>query len=299
MQIESKKFKKVYLEISNICNLQCSFCPVVERDKHVMSLVEIEKALLQIKPHAERVCFHLMGEPLNHPDWVSALKIASNMNVPIEITTNGTLMTRSTMMELLSPALLQINFSLQSFIDNFPKADPKTYFQKILEFVLIAEKKRPDLYINFRFWNLEAGEKQNEVNEYFLKTIEEVFAVSLNRNTDPGFKKSKKIRNRIYAHFDSRFEWPNKKDPIKSTSGTCWGARSQLAIHADGSVVPCCLDKEADVLLGNIKEQTFDQVIQSDPYSRIKRGFENNQLLAELCQKCTFRERFSDQEIIS
>lgn len=294
--MSEKLFKKVYLEISNICNLQCTFCPVVERDKHVMNLSEIEESLRQIKPYAERVCLHVMGEPLNHPHWPKALELAQKMSVPIEITTNGTLISAETAPKLLSPAVVQINFSLQSFVDNFPKADPKTYFQKIIGFVLLAEKERPDLYINFRFWNLASGEKQNAVNEYFLTTLEEVFGVSVNRNVDPSFKKSKNIRQRIYVHFDSRFEWPSKTAPLRSTQGTCWGARSQLAIHADGKVVPCCLDKEADVLIGDMKQQTFAQILQSQPYQEIKSGFEKNRLVADLCQKCTFRERFGNKD---
>lgn len=290
----SPQFKKIYLEISNICNLQCSFCPVVEREKQIMSLTDLEDILLQIKPYAERVCFHVMGEPLNHPHFVEAIGVAEKINVALEITTNGTLLSEKTTVALLSPNVKQVNFSLQSFVDNYPKANPETYFSKILSFCEKAEKERNDLYINFRFWNLPPGEKQNEINEFFLTKIEDHFQTQLNRNVDPGFNKSKKIRGKIYAHFDTRFEWPNKKGPLLGQEGTCWGARSQIAIHADKRVVPCCLDKEADVLLGHLEKNSIREILNSTTYLNLKEGFEKNELRADLCQRCTFRTRFQN-----
>jgi radical SAM protein with 4Fe4S-binding SPASM domain len=292
LSLQEQTFKKVYIEISNICNLQCTFCPVVDRDKKVMTLDFLRQTLRQVKPHAERVCYHVMGEPLNHPHFSEAVQLAEEEGVSLEITTNGTLLTEQLQKVLLSPAIAQVNFSLQSFVDNFPKADPKTYFAKILQFCSLAELQRPDLYVNFRFWNLQPNEIQNEINEFFLTTIEKTYSVEINRRVDPAFNKSKKVRGRLYLHFDSRFEWPNKNGEILQTQGTCWGARSQLAIHANGLVVPCCLDKEADVVLGDLTAETFQQVLQSNAYVSIKEGFEKNELRADLCRRCSFRQRF-------
>lgn len=291
--MEAPRFKKIYLEISNICNLQCSFCPVVERDKQSLSLSELREYLRQVKNLAERVCFHVMGEPTNHPDFKEAVEIADQEGVKLEITTNGTLLSEKIQEALLSPAIQQINFSLQSFVDNFPKADPNTYFSNILSFVLKAEQMRPELYINFRFWNLESNEQQNPINEFFLKKIEETYHLKVNRNVDPAFNKSKRLRQRIYLHFDSRFEWPQLNRPIHSLRGTCWGARSQLAVHANGDVVPCCLDKEANIKLGSLKTMSLSEILMSQRYVELKKGFETGELKEELCQKCTYRARFS------
>lgn len=258
-----------------------------------MSLEDIKNILVQAKPLADRVCYHVMGEPLNHPQFSQAIQAAEDVNVPLEITTNATLFNEEAESALLSKAVVQVNFSLQSFVDNFPKANPETYFGKILRFCKGAEQERPDLYINFRFWNLSDGEMQNPINEFFLKKIEESFSVEINRRVDPAFQKSKKIRGRIYVHFDSRFEWPSLQNKFLSEEGTCWGTRSQLAIHADGRVVPCCLDKEGDVLLGHIHEQTLEEILNGPTFLQVRRGFEKNQLVSELCKRCSYRERFS------
>ncbi|MCC6138550.1 MAG: radical SAM protein, partial [Bdellovibrionaceae bacterium] len=201
-------FQKIYLEISNICNLQCTFCPAVERDKAIMSEGSLRDYLTEIKTYAERVCFHVMGEPLGHKEFPRFVTIAQEMGVPLEITTNGTLLSHDTQNALLNPAVVQVNFSVQSFFDNFPKSDPQTYIHKIIQFALKAELERPDLYVNFRLWNLDSSILNDERNEQFLQVLEKTFGTSINRTVDPGFKKSKKLKSRIYVHFDSRFEWP-------------------------------------------------------------------------------------------
>lgn len=286
-------FQKIYLEISNICNLQCTFCPVVERDKAVMEEGSLRAYIEKIKSHAERVCFHVMGEPLGHKEFPRFVEIAQEMGVKLEITTNGTLLNAETQKALLNPAIVQVNFSVQSFFDNFPKSDPGTYIQKLLGFAQTAEKTRPDLYINFRLWNLDSTELNDERNEEFLKTLETTFETAINRTVDPGFKKSKNLRNRIYVHFDSRFEWPDSKKDLRATKGTCYGTRTHIAVHANGTVVPCCLDKEAQIPLGSLQTQSLEEILSSQRYLKMKNGFENGKLVEDFCQRCTYIERFA------
>jgi radical SAM protein with 4Fe4S-binding SPASM domain len=285
-------FKKIYLEISNICNLQCSFCPPVERTKAVLDRQHLESYLDKIKNHAERVCFHVMGEPLGHAEFPLFVSLAEELKVPLEITTNGTLLNEENQQALLSKTIVQVNFSVQSFFDNFPKADPKTYTDKLIQFAHKAVQVRPDLYINFRLWNLESTGKEGLKNENFLKDLELAFQVEINRVVDPGFKKSKKLKERVYLHFDSRFDWPDANKEQKRTAGTCHGTRSHIAIHANGTVVPCCLDKEAQINLGSLETQSLEEILSSARYKNMKAGFESGRLVEEFCQKCTFAERF-------
>lgn len=252
---------------------------------------ELEKTLSQVAPFAERVCFHVMGEPLQHPEFTDYVEQAGSLGVHLEITTNGTLLSPDKQKALLHPAVVQVNFSLQSFIDNFPKANADTYLKGVLGFCRQAQLARPDLYVNLRLWNLNQG-ADNDPNEYFFKKIEDEFGVSLNRRVDPSFKKSKRIVDRIYLHFDSRFEWPNIRGPRLSERGTCHGTRSHVAIHADGKVVPCCLDKEARIVLGDLKKESFAAIIQNSRTTAMTQGFEQGQLIEDLCQRCTYIQRF-------
>src|SRR4051812_9048193 len=130
----TKRFKKVYIEISNVCNLQCDFCPEVERGKKFMEPELFRKAARAVAPLTEEVCFHLMGEPLLHPDFDAYLAFCGTLGLPVNLTTNGLLLTPERVTALLGPALKQINFSLQSFESNFPGKDNTDYLQKIFDF---------------------------------------------------------------------------------------------------------------------------------------------------------------------
>ncbi len=286
-------FQKIYLEISNVCNLQCTFCPAVEREKAVLEESELRGFLTKVRPHAERVCFHVMGEPLGHKQFPKFVEIAAELGISLEITSNGTLLNSHNQAALLNPAVVQVNFSVQSFFDNFPVADPSAYIEKLFTFAEAALIQRPDLYVNFRLWNLNSADSFNDTrNEDFITALEQRFEVNINRTIDPGFNKSKKLVDRVYLHFDSRFEWPSDLAPTKSVQGTCYGTRTHIAVHANGTVVPCCLDKEAKITLGSLRTQSLEDILASSRFQNIKKGFENGKLVEEFCQKCSYIERF-------
>jgi radical SAM protein with 4Fe4S-binding SPASM domain len=285
-------YKRVHLEISNICNVQCSFCPIVERPKDIMELGEISKILDQLIPITEDVCLHLMGEPLAHPEFSKILDIGLDKNASFQITTNGLLIKRYQSLILENSVVRQINFSLQAFKDNFPERNISEYLDPIFEFTKEALSTRPELYINFRLWNLKDGNAKD--NEEIFCYIEKFFSIEINRNVDPSFKKSKKLMedSRLYLHFDSRFDWPSLDFPPVAQKGKCHGLRNHFGIHADGKVVPCCLDKEAVIDLGNVFENSIEEILSSPRAKAIKEGFESGVLVEEMCQKCTFRKRF-------
>ena len=147
------KFKRVYLEISNICNIQCSFCPVVERDNKIMDLEEFSKALAQ--EFTDEICLHLMGEPLAHPKIKEILALCDESGIKVMITTNGLLLKRYQELLLNSKCIRQINFSLQSYKDNFPHKELRQYLVPLMGFTTLVNNQREDMYINFRLWNYD------------------------------------------------------------------------------------------------------------------------------------------------
>lgn len=283
-------FKRIYLEISNICNVQCSFCPVVEKDKKLMDPAEFEAILKQVAPLTEIVCLHLMGEPLAHPKFLQILEICEQYNTQIDLTTNGILIKKYKDQLINSKCIRQVNFSLQAFKDNFPTRDIEPYLLPIFEFVQAAHEVKPELYTNLRLWNQESNDADNE--DIYTK-IEAYFNIEINRNLELGLIKSKRIWNRLYLHFDSRFEWPSFLLPHQGTQGRCHGAVNHIGIHADGSVVPCCLDKNAVINLGNVKEQTLQDILNSERFTKMRDGFLNGVLVEDFCQHCTFINRFN------
>jgi radical SAM protein with 4Fe4S-binding SPASM domain len=287
------KFLRTYIEISNICNLQCTFCPEVERDKKILNPEQFRIILKKILPYTEQVCLHLMGEPLAHPQFLEILKICEEEKAIIHLTTNGTLLSKFNFDVFFeSKTIRQINFSIHSYKDNFPNHDIKPYLYDILLFSKLALKLKPELYINYRLWNLQKNNQMVSENQDIIDHVCEFFQVPINERIDVSSKKSKNITGRLYFHFDSRFQWPNLNNPEYGEHGFCHALSQQLGIHADGTVVPCCLDKEAKIPLGNVLHQNFEDILESERLMKIKNGFKNHLLTEELCKKCSFIQRF-------
>ncbi len=296
-----KRFSKVNIEISNICNLQCSFCPEVIRTKKLMDESLFEKVIREVAPLTEQVCFHLMGEPLVHPKLERFLEICAQETVPVNLVSNGVLLTDKRAELLLHPIVRQVNFSLHSFNDNYPDKDHDDYLEKIFKFTERAFEKRPDLYINFRLWNLpRVNEIENPVqqkNRSMLNKIEKRFdsliANRLDLDFDVRLQKSYKVKNRLYLHFDTEFVWPSLDLPTLGTRGTCKGLINHFGVLVDGTVVPCCLDKEAKIPLGSALELPIPEILESPRAKEILKGFRERRLVEELCQKCQYIQRFN------
>ncbi len=284
------KFKRIYVEISNLCNVQCSFCPVVERDNKIMSPEQFQGIIRKIKNHTEEICLHLMGEPTAHPELDRILTIAEDAAVKVNLTTNGLLIKRKESLFFDSTCIRQINFSLQSFKDNFPHKPLSDYLMPIMNFTKELLTRREDIYVNFRLWNLGSS---SDDNEDIFTEIENFFEIKINRNTQVENIKSKRIWKKLYLHFDSRFDWPSLNSDRHSEQGRCHGLKSHIGIHADGSVVPCCLDKEAIINLGNLNSNSLEDILNSELATSIRSGFAQNKLVHPLCQGCEYITRFS------
>lgn len=281
---------RIYIEISNICNVQCSFCPVVDREKQILSPLDFEHIIKQAAPLASQVCLHLMGEPLAHPQFREIVELCEKYKVMVQITTNGLLIKRYQDFLLNSKTIRQVNFSLQSFKDNFPEKPMGPYLGDILDFSQKAALVAPEMFINLRLWNLESEDSDNEEIFGF---IESKLDLKIKRRVDVGGIKSKRIINRLYLHFDSRFEWPSLDLPYKGTQGRCNALIGHIGIHADGTVVPCCLDKEAQIPLGNCLKEGLVEILASTRAQNMKKGFERGVLVEKLCQHCSYISRFS------
>lgn len=291
--MEAVKFKKIYIEISNICNLKCDFCPTVDRNKQVMSLENFESILVQAAPLAERICLHLMGEPLGHPHLAEVLEICQKQNVFVELTTNGVLIPRKTE-DLMNPAVQQVNISVHSFEANFPEKDIQPYLDKVFEFVETALHIKPNMYINLRVWDLSDPLALSSKNKKIRDYIEQKYDFSFSDlKIDIRRKKGFKIFKNLYLHFDSRFEWPSLTRDVIQTKGTCHGLSHHVGIHADGTVVPCCLDKEADMALGNCLKTSLTQIIAGDRAQKMRQGFKDGVLIEDLCKRCDYISRFN------
>jgi radical SAM protein with 4Fe4S-binding SPASM domain len=287
-----KRFKKIYIEITNVCNLKCDFCPITKRKAQFMSIEVFEKILSQINEYSDYIYLHVKGEPFLHPELDKFLDLAEVYGLKVNITTNGTLINKVKNKIINKKALRQINFSLHSFDANDLSFTIEEYLKNILDFTIEAVNST-NIIVSYRLWNLEEDIKSIEKNRHVLDIIEKTFSLDYKIEDklleNPGIKLSKNV----YLNAAERFQWPDKELNESDDCGFCYGLRDQIAILVDGTVVPCCLDGEGVLNLGNVTDISFSQIVEGSRAAAIYEGFSNRKVVEELCKKCDYRRRFN------
>lgn len=283
----------MYIEITSVCNLACHFCPPTQRAKGLIKVEQFEKILDQIRPHTKYIYLHVKGEPLLHPRIDQLLDAAHERGFKVNITTNGTLIKKQREKLLGKPALRQMNFSLHSFDGHAGSENREKYLGDILEFV--RDAREHNIIFSYRLWNLQRDdqtEMDRRKNAETLEILEREYHLpfKIEERVEPG--KGVKIAPNIYLNQDHEFKWPSLLEPEYSGKGFCHGLRSQAAILVDGTVVPCCLDGEGVINLGNVNEQSFSEIVESERANDIVDGFSRREAVEELCRKCGYRQKF-------
>lgn len=289
-----KKFKKVYIEVTNVCNLSCSFCPKTKRSKNFLSVDKFRKVLEGIKPYTEYIYFHLMGEPLLNPNLEEFLEIAYELGFKVNITTNGTLLVKCREILLKAKALRQINISLHSFEANDDGIAFDDYFSNVLSFIDEANKNT-NIICSMRLWNLDSYtlKGENELNKNIIKMIKSTFNYEEDLKEVLDRDRKVKLRRNLYLNAAEKFQWPNINIKPLGDRGFCHGLRDHFGVLVDGTVVPCCLDGEGNIPLGNIYEDGIEKVLNSERARNIYDGFSGRKRVEELCKRCGYSEMFS------
>lgn len=271
---------KAYLEITNLCNLKCSFCHGTKRAARFMSEAEFRLAAGRLRPFCEYLYFHLMGEPLLHPDLGLFLDIAEELGFKVILTTNGTLLSERKEVLIGAAALHKISISLHAYEANVLPYPLEEYLRASFDFADAAAAAGKIAVL--RLWNLGGKE---ELNEKILSMLEERFGSLTNVANR---EKSYKVKDRLYLEWGESFEWPDMSAPDMGGRIACWGLRNQVGVLCDGTVVPCCLDAEGQIALGNLYESTLEEILDSPRAVHLKRSFENRRVTEPLCLRCGF-----------
>lgn len=296
--------KNVYIEITNVCNLACSFCPGHEREARFMSPVEfctVMRAVSGEKP--ENIFLHVMGEPLLHPELDKILKIADEFPSSVKITTNGTLLREKLSTLLGSERLKTVCISLHSFEANAPGDSGD--FEEYLENCFSAAKTLAEngKFAVLRLWNDGDGGK-NTLNEKILARASEFFPPE--REEWVKNHRGVRIATHVFVEYGEKFDWPDEdenedKDENKGGDGKetdkargreknalCHGLLTQAAVLADGTVVPCCLDRNGRIPLGNIYENMLGEILSSARARTLRYDLEHRIFREPLCASCGF-----------
>lgn len=287
----NKKFRKIYIEITNVCNLNCRFCPDSVRKPTFMAPENFEKVINEVKEYTDLISLHVKGEPLIHPNFKEILEICDKNNIKVNLTTNGVLLSSVLKVLLESKSIRQINVSIHSVTQN-DNIDVKKYLNDVFN---SCDKLKDKIIISYRLWNINEI-KSNDKNKYILDCLGKKYNIQGLYD----FAKSHnfvKLNDNVFLNQDIQFRWPDINDKNISESGTCLGLKNHIAILSNGDVVPCCLDQNADILLGNIFDVPLSEILTYKKSMDILKGFNNNKLTEKLCKTCGFRKRFDKGKI--
>lgn len=277
-------FKKIYIEITNVCNFSCSFCFVSQRNKSIINVEEFQYITDKIKPFTQYIYLHVLGEPLLHPQLSEILQIARQQNLFVNITTNGALINKQATL-LKEYPVRQLNISLHDWEENLPAS---TWDEQLVYICSFAKEISASTYVNFRLWN-RTGSEINHFNKrclslmaaYFDLTEEQLFLQSKENHI--------RLAEHIFLQNADRFDWQHENAEKSTSHKTCYALKDHIAILSDGTIVPCCMDADAHLRLGNIFEDDLSSVLHSPKAQQIKMGFSRKEAVEDFCKSCGFR----------
>ena len=285
-QQPQKRFKKVYLEITNVCNRDCAFCPKTRRAPGFLPEADFVRLLDKLRPWTDFLYFHLMGEPLLHPALGRFLALAGERGFRVILTTNGTLLPKAARTLLASPALHKLNVSLHSFEAN-QEGSLEDYVNQCA--ALGAQAAERGILVNFRLWNGDSAARSgwNAENQRILTLLEGVFP----RPWAPS-RGGERLGERVYLDRAEIFDWPDRDAPETGARHGCYGLRDQIGVLWDGTVVPCCLDHEGELALGNLLTEELSDILDRPRARAMLAGFRRGEAVEELCKRCGYAGRF-------
>lgn len=296
------KFEKIYIELSDICGLNCGFCPSIKGVRGAMSVEQFGIIAKKVAGVGRIYTFHLLGDPLVLPNLKDFIKLANAHKMLLELTTSGFYMSKKNAQLLLeSENIRQINLSLMAFLAQ-KKLNLNEYFAPILRFLRLHLAQNSQSFVNLRLWNLGANFTPPFENSAIYSLLEREFNTKIQKNAPKN-----RLENRIILHQSELFCWAGAKaddlgvqkefanlqgeknaPKVPCVKGSCHALRKQIGILSDGTVVPCCMDTSGVMGLGNLFTQELSEILANKRAVAMKKGFERGEFTEKLCQQCEF-----------
>lgn len=282
--------KKIYIEITNNCNLNCKFCKNTNRKKEFITVEDFEKIIIKIKDYTKIVCLHVKGEPLLHPKLEQILEILEKYDLKVNITTNAIALNKNIEILRNSKAVRQLNLSLHSSLEN-ENINIENYMNNI--FNSIDKLEKTNIIISYRLWNLDSLEN-NEENKNVINFLSKKYNI---KNLKDLLMQNEwiKLNDKTFINQDTKFIWPNLTNEVINKEGRCLALKEQIAILVNGDVIPCCIDSEGEIILGNIFKKDIKEILDSVRAKNMIENFKNRIICEELCKRCGFLYRLENK----
>ncbi len=276
------RFRHIYLEITNICNLNCPFCSKDNRQKEFMSLDDFKKYALMCKEYTNSLYLHIKGEPLMHQDFLEMITFLEEIGMKVKLTTNGDFLSKYQDELLKFSNLLRINISLQSLITK-ELVEVKKYLETLVCF-LDKVSLKGTTSVSLRLWNDKEDLKVVEYNNYIKQYLKDYYGQE--------FLDSKALIPHVYGSIEDKFTWPSDNDIDNLERSKCLGGSTHIGILVNGEVVLCCLDSGGKTSFGSLKEKELSDIVDSGLFNQVVTDLKNGKPYFDICKKCTYRNKF-------
>ena len=248
-----------------------------------MSEDEFTLLLGKLEGRSRYLFFHLMGEPTLHPLLPRFIELAQSKGFLTAVTTNGSLLLKSAD-ALLSSLPYKISISLHAPEANSAFSD-KGYLDSCIRFAKEAAAR--GCIIALRLWNLGSDADNSHILDFLHSSFSGEW-----RDIRGG--SSQRLCERVFLEWGERFDWPDPALPECPADSDlfCYGLRDQIGVLVDGTVVPCCLDADANITLGNLFDSGIDDILSSPRAKAMYDGFSRRRAVESLCRKCGYARRF-------
>lgn len=272
------KFKRIYLELSNYCNLDCVFCTPSNKNTRMMDLDLAKKGIDEASILTNELCFHVLGEPLIYPQFFKLVDYLNTKGLNLMLSTNTRLIDKNKN-ELLTRKIKTWNLSLHS---TYLMKNQEEYILNLLKFIDLYQSKYEAVF-HLRLWA--------ESNQMIKESNDRIKNILFNYYHYNGELKTRiRLKERVVLSYEEEFTWPSLKNDYNH-DGYCLGGKTHIAILADGRVVMCCLDANGDTTIGNIKEKSLTEILNDSPYLSARKLFNDNKCYFELCKHCSYKDR--------
>ncbi len=286
----------VSIEPSSFCNLQCPECPVgngINTMKSTISAELFESIIDELSPYLLNLFLYFQGEPfLNKKLAQFAEYAARSKNIYTVISTNGHFLNEPTAISIIRSGLDKIIISLDGACsETYEKYRVGGNFELIIENILRLSELKKKLHSQTPHIEL-----QFVVTAFNEHEIQQIKALSKKLGVDKLKLKSAQIynfekgspmipKNAKYSRYQPVGNVSFKiKSKLKNHCERLWNS---AVINTKGEVLPCCFDKSAEHVVGNINKNSFSEINNSVAYRRFRQKLLNNRKSISICTNCT------------
>ena len=278
-------------ELTNICNLHCPECfsgsGLMKRDRGFMDLALFSKVMNELRPFLYNINLYFQGESMLHPLFFSFLR--NSVNTHTVVSTNGHFLTDENSDKIVNSGLSKLIISLDGI-------DQETYsayrINGSIHTVLDGIKNVTDAKKRYHSsLKIEIQFLVNRLNEYQIPQIRKLASrvnaslslksMQIINKDDIG--KWMPVRDRYRRYKSKNGEYVSKN----SLPDRCARLWFNPVITWDGKVIPCCFDKNAEYVMGDLSRDSFREIWNGPKYRIFRKSILSGRHMVDICRNCT------------